>query len=156
MRKLINGIECFFESIAKVFKWLPIIWKDRDWDQSYFWRIVEMKLSTMEDLFENYGSGANSKNDAKKIRIMKNLAKRMYDEDYLSNALTQVESQFGQLKVRFVPVKNSNHKEMIIETSGKQEDDARKRAHRKSDAMEQQDLDMFCKMLNKNIRSFWD
>ena len=34
----------FYRSIANVIRWLPTIWKDRDWDDSYILNILQTKL----------------------------------------------------------------------------------------------------------------
>jgi hypothetical protein len=37
-------IRDFYRSINSVIRWFPIIWKDRDWDDSYIFTILQTKL----------------------------------------------------------------------------------------------------------------
>lgn len=75
--------------IKNLIKWLPVIWKDRDWDKYYLYIILYHKLKYMEEYF--------NKDDimimyadkyAKQIKIAKNLVKRLTDNNYLNNALS--------------------------------------------------------------------
>ncbi len=49
-----NKINNFFRSIKYGIKnlitWFPIIWKDRDWDHWYLYKILRFKLIQMENL----------------------------------------------------------------------------------------------------------
>lgn len=52
----------------------------------------------MEDCLRHDGYGANAVKKANKTRIAKYLAKRLYEEDYLDNALKPVE---GKVKRKY-------------------------------------------------------
>jgi len=68
--------------ILNLIIWFPIIWRDRNWDHSYMFEMLEYKLSLMEKLFRKYGHSVNSEKDAHYIMICKNLCKRLADDEY--------------------------------------------------------------------------
>lgn len=70
MKKLWYKITGFFKNINNVIRWIPIIWKDRDWDYGFALEIERNKLRNMLKWYEdnNYGHYFNGKRD---YRIMK-------------------------------------------------------------------------------------
>ena len=45
----------FLTGISNLWKWLPIIWKDRDWDKHYIMEIFIFKLKRNRDYMINHG-----------------------------------------------------------------------------------------------------
>ena len=37
----------FILGIKNICKWFPVIWKDRDWDDSFLFEIIKFKISKM-------------------------------------------------------------------------------------------------------------
>jgi len=54
--------------IKQVLSWLPIIWKDEDWDYGYFIQIVEFKLNKIAECLEKDTIHENAKEHAAKVR----------------------------------------------------------------------------------------
>ena len=51
--KPIRTIRAIIDGIVNVFKWLPIVWRDRDWDYGYFDEMILFKLKQMEKYFRS-------------------------------------------------------------------------------------------------------
>lgn len=142
--------------ISNIIRWVPTIWKLRDWDAEYLYLLIYKHLSHVEDCLRYNGHGVNSVKDADKIRIAKNLAKRLYKQEYVHNALTPVEEKYGELKIRIekddiLPMCNK-----IIFDELPEERKARERAYKHSDYMEKQDRQMLFEMLNKYIDEWYN
>ena len=41
----------FYRRVKNVLRWLPTIWKDRDWDNSYITEILIKKLELTRDFY---------------------------------------------------------------------------------------------------------
>ena len=41
------------EGIPKLINWIPIIWKDRDWDYEFLLIILEHKITSMEKFYSS-------------------------------------------------------------------------------------------------------
>src|SRR5699024_323466 len=52
---LFTPIIVFKEGIIRLFKWFPIIWKDRDFDEHYMVEILQFKLQQMAELHMKHG-----------------------------------------------------------------------------------------------------
>ena len=86
LRRFSHKVKSLFYDIknglSNIFRWIPTIWELRDWDAVYLYLIIAKHLKHVEDCIENYGSTVTAKKDARNIRIAKNLAKRLYENDY--------------------------------------------------------------------------
>ena len=69
--------------IRNLIYWLPVIWKDRWWNDYYIYAILRHKLLNMAEIFEKYSV---AKSNARKMRYAAALLKRLMDDDYLENA----------------------------------------------------------------------
>lgn len=87
MTRLINKFYSIIESIKNIIKWFPIIWQDRNWDHSYFYRILHFKLNNMEKFFSSKDAiSANTLKDAKRIKIARILVERLMEDNYWERA----------------------------------------------------------------------
>lgn len=142
--------------VKNLIRWAPVIWKLRDWDAEYMYLLIYQHLSHVEDCLRFNGYGANAVKKTDKIRIAKNLAKRLYDKDYLDNALIPVEAKFGEIKYRVEADEKMPMWNKVVFEETPEERKARDRAYRHSEYMEQQDRKILFDMLNKYIDRWWD
>lgn len=65
-----------------IFKWLPVIWKDRDWDSHYIYRAMLFKIrQTRKNIAKNQ-SYVGWEHDVKYMRISERLLERIIKDDY--------------------------------------------------------------------------
>lgn len=76
----------FHRGIAKGFrnlwKWFPIVWRDRDWDDHFIFEALKFKLKNTADYFEEKQRFVGRENEVKYIRICEKLIKRIQDDYY--------------------------------------------------------------------------
>ena len=142
--------------ISNIIRWFPIIWEIRDWDAEYLYVLIYKHLSHVEDYLRYSGHRVNSIKNADRIKIAKNLAKRLYEHDYTSNALIPVEEKYGELKIRIekddiLPMCNK-----VIFDESSEERKARSKAYEHAEYMEKQDRKMLFVMLDKYMDKWWD
>jgi len=142
--------------ILNMIGWISTVWKLRDWDAGYLYLLIYKHLSHVEDCLRYNGHGVNSVKDANKIKVAKNLAKRLYEQEYVDNALIPVEEKYGELKIKtekddILPMCNK-----IIFNETPEERKASERAYKHSEYMEKQDRQMLFGILNKYIDGWWD
>ena len=77
----------FIRGVKNLWKWLPVVWKDRDWDPSYIYKILQFKLEQ-----QAYGIGSrdihmNAKRDAELMLLCARLCyiqqEDLYESEYL-------------------------------------------------------------------------
>lgn len=70
------------DSIKNVTSWLPIVWKDRDFDYSYLLKLLKFKLLRMAETLEN-GYTVDRPKHAKRIKIVCVHIERYLNEPWL-------------------------------------------------------------------------
>jgi hypothetical protein len=71
-----------YRSIRNVIRWLPIIWKDRDWDSHYIFEILKAKLQNQANYIGDQDRHTRSKRDAEIMRTCVKLIEKIQDEYY--------------------------------------------------------------------------
>ena len=95
-----KDIAIFFRNIKygieNLMCWIPIIWKDRDWDHWFLYKVLQHKLKQMIKLQRKYGHSINSNDYADQMQLCVNLLERIITDEYLDNALIPHEKKWGQ------------------------------------------------------------
>jgi hypothetical protein len=75
-------IRDFYRSINSVIRWFPIIWKDRDWDDSYIFTILQTKLKFQSKYIGERDYHTRAKRDSEVMNLCVNLIEKVKDEYY--------------------------------------------------------------------------
>lgn len=75
-------IKQFFRNLYRVFIWIPVIWRDRNWDHCFLLKILEFKLKQMEDYFREHGVSKDHNKQARECHTAIALIHRMETEIY--------------------------------------------------------------------------
>ena len=75
------------EGVAKLIYWFPIIWKDKDWDHSYIYTILEHKLKAQAKYIGSRDIHTLAQRDAEKmmtcVRLLEKDKDGFYECEYL-------------------------------------------------------------------------
>lgn len=113
--------------IEKLIYWLPIIWRQEEWDSMYLYELLEAKFIRLEKHAKIASCVATWETQAKDYMIAKNLCRRLKEDKYLN--LDGYES-WDDKKVRRM---------------GKYEERLRK-----------QDLEYLLNLIRRKIDTWWD
>lgn len=157
----IKGLYYQFKyGICNIFKWMPTIWRLRDYDAGFLYLLIHKQLSYTEDCLRNYGISVNSIKYANQIRIAKNLAQRLYTDEYVHNALIPVERKYGNVKWHTEPFKyDASGKPILfsmIFDETPEERKLRSMSYDHAEFMRKQDKQFLFTLLNKKIDYWWD
>lgn len=142
-----NGIHNFIV-------WAPTIWKDRQFDEHYYYQILYRKLELMyKEFTEGKEIFVGQYKQAERIKLCMLLVKRICDDNYYFNALEPVERIYGKPDItkRYNDDGTISH---IVEW-GEKEHKARSRAYKHADYMFNQDTEMLYSILNKYSCRWW-
>lgn len=103
----------FRSSVNKLIRWLPIIWKDRDWDDHYIWELMKNKLRWQAKYIGDRDFHTRAAHDAKRMRLCANLIDKIQDEWYQMEHTDYYEANFNWLDVENKP----EYKELDIQTT---------------------------------------
>lgn len=108
----------FKQGILNLWYWLPIIWRDRNWDHFYIWEILEHKLKAQAKYIAKEDRHLNAQTDARNLRICAKLIERVKDGYY------EVEYQdYAEEEFRFIPCDKEGFKELKIDIISEHYDD---------------------------------
>lgn len=96
MHKLTSkiGWYSFKEGVLNLIRWLPIIWRDRDFDQNYLYLILQKKLEHMENFFRSewaYTACANETAD--QIKEVKDIVNRLLSNSYFNDKIEDINTE---------------------------------------------------------------
>ena len=86
IRRLKNTIRQFFIGVRNIIKWIPVLYKDRDWDFYFIYNILQKKLEFTEEAMRN-SSLYDGKLYANKIKTAIRLIEVVRDEKYFDEML---------------------------------------------------------------------
>lgn len=84
--------------IENLIRWFPTIWKDRDWDIDFTWKMISKKLEFQSEYLMLSGKHTSSQRDAEIIMTCVNLIERVKTEYYLTEY-----QDYQELEMNFVP-----------------------------------------------------
>jgi hypothetical protein len=108
----------FIEGVKNLWKWFPVIWKDRDWDSFFIYEVIRVKLNNQAEYIGGKNRHTNAKRDAELMRLTSRLIQRCQDDHYNMEYMDYHESNILWLDVTDVdniPEKYKDSKRLEIE-----------------------------------------
>lgn len=99
----------FIIGIKNLYKWFPIIWKDRDWDDTFLFEIIKFKISTVA---KTHGKVLPYEGFERNVEVMNTIVRlidKFQSEDYLHEYINYVDDEFT-----FDKVEGTDYYEMKI------------------------------------------
>lgn len=162
---IVHPFKKFYWNIKNLIIWFPIIWNNRYWDYYYLIRIMRFQMLKMADFFESDNTVSRDiENNAKRIRTVIKLMDKVYEEDYAFEYLDQIEDLYGKRKFESYPVENNPQlKKLSIEYTNDYSNEELKRIDKhekelflKSHEKQEKAHRILWKMIEQNIRKWWD
>lgn len=84
---MFRSIKKLFLRIKKVARWIPILWKDYDYDHWFIYQVLKLKLKHQSQYLSKYGQI----NDSNRINLCIKLIEKVQNEEYIDAALAEPE-----------------------------------------------------------------
>jgi len=84
-------IKSKIRQIRNVIRWIPIIWRDRDWDYYFIYEILKQKLINQEQYIREQGIHVFNKADADSIKTAIEMINKVQYEHYVDEYLSSGE-----------------------------------------------------------------
>lgn len=155
-RDLTLPIRNVYGFIERLVYWMPVLWNDRDWDDSFLMIIMRHKLLSMANNFEKYGHAVGSEKCAKQMRQVAKYLTRFIDDEHCKRAFDDFYKKhpFDDNWLKGEPDENG------WVTVKFEPDEKRMTAYKKLSArkqkMQDNELLMLTEILRKHIREWWD
>jgi hypothetical protein len=93
----------FIKGVKNLWKWFPVIWKDRDHDHHFIFELLKVKLGNQSKYIGDKNFHINAKRDAEIMRLINKLINLnqdgFYDMEYMD---------YHKTKFEFVPTDETN------------------------------------------------
>lgn len=159
----------FYENIKRVIKYLPVIWKHRNWDYGYIFRFQQKLHEDLYDGIYTNGHHLSSRKDKRTLKTIINLYKRLYEDNYAKWQYDYYNEKYGPNKMTFEPIAGSEDKphgpysrlrfsrdERITPEQKKLYNRDIKRFAEMEVMLRKQDLKMLGELLGRHSKKFWD
>lgn len=166
-----KSIKYFFKrksfQIRNVFRWLPIIWKQYDWDYSYALEAFKFQLENLaKNLDSDKAYGLGSTHRAQQIRTAIRLMNKVYEEDYACEYQDKLKEKYGEdvLEFNFIPSDKEGYSflkrnyEVDDKYANRRDEIAKDKDKwfRESNAKQERAHKLLWKYIEQNIRGWWD
>jgi hypothetical protein len=71
-----------FMAVKNLVRWFPVIWKDKDWDDYFIYKILQFKLKNQAEYISRRDWHTRAKRDAEKMMTCVRLIDKITDEYY--------------------------------------------------------------------------
>jgi len=89
----------FIYGIKNLWKWLPIVWKDRDWDSDYIFNPLKFKIQNTADHIEKNKRFVGWEDEVRYMRICVKLIDRIQNQYYVDEM-----HQYWETNIRMEPM----------------------------------------------------
>lgn len=103
MKFYINEIQIairnFFKSIANLFLWAPVIWRDRNYDFTYIYVILRRKLELHASSMINNSNHISADNEVKWIHTCIRLIDKINNDEYLDELQNYFKVEYSDTSI---------------------------------------------------------
>ena len=117
---LLNDIEV---GIKNLYFWIPTIWKDRNWDYSHIYNIIERKIYLQRKYIVSNNRHTDVSVDNRDMTIVLNLIDKVKNESYLTEYFDYNESTFEFIETGSKDEKGDNLYELKTDIISENLDD---------------------------------
>ena len=104
-REIKYSIRRFFWRIKNICKWIPLLWKQFDFDYGYAVDAFKFQLIKLAEFMESDKAyTVDAKERAKRIRTAIRLMEKVYNEDYGCEYQDQIRELYGNREFVFTPI----------------------------------------------------
>lgn len=148
-RRNFNVIKRFYRKLINIFKWLPVLWKDENWDYEDILEILRHKIKLQREYIKKYGYHTRADRDCKNMRVAELLIERIINKDY-------TEADFKEHEKLYPKEDVEDFLSFLNRPKRLGESENLRRIMHKEEYLRKQDLTYLFKHLNKHLTQWWD
>lgn len=164
----------FIYGIKNLWKWFPVIWKDRDWDDHFIWQLLIFKIKKQAKYIGDRDIHTRAKRDAQIMMTCTRLMEKIKDEYYQMEYMDYCEDDFdfvdsdtpGYSELKITPIsekfdeyfaKRRSAYRFIMKNGGRfGKDDKKRIAMGMGHYQHEKANRILFTLLERNIANWWD
>jgi hypothetical protein len=96
-----------YRFIVKVFQYMPLLWRDEDWDWGFLMDMIQYKVSRMRKCIHNNAIISDADKVCKQMDEAVKLIDLIREDDWTKEEDKQHDEKWGESHMRSIPVPNS-------------------------------------------------
>jgi hypothetical protein len=161
---MIRTIKSYYRRVKRTLEFLPIIWKGYDFDYRHALDLFHYQLSRTADFMDSDKAySVRAKQDARRLRMILDLMKKVYDEEYRMQHFDQMEEIWGNYESIWEPIKNGNYRyggmkwELANTPEKEKEADLMfSKLAKEAEGKHQRAKKLLWDLVHHNLEHFWD
>jgi hypothetical protein len=147
----------FYDGVTNIIRWIPTLYKDRDWDDYYILAILKKKIEHQREYLVNANRHWDIDRDNRYMTLALNLLERMIEEHYETEMFDHLDIFLEETDGDSWNVNEIIKREELEKYLAKYSNEVRKAKKRVKDPNNPSDLVFYVAgaMQNKNNRLFW-
>jgi len=164
---MIYFIKRKYQQIRNILRWIPVLWNQFDFDYNYALDVFKFKLLNIADLLDSDKSHCvGAKDRANRIRMVVRLMDKVYNEDYGIEYQTKLEEIYGKdaFEWNFIDTNDGTGSSRLkysyelteSKSKIKEIDKVKQKLFEESRAKQERAHKLLWKLVEHNIRGWWD
>ena len=104
----------WYKRIKNIIRWIPVLWKDRDWDHYYIFEILKTKLKFQSEYIRKKGYHENAEHEANRMDLCIKLINRVQNEYYIDQLVENKREDFDESDIRKAFNKHDKAKRILF------------------------------------------
>lgn len=146
MEAIIKNILDSIDRARTIFQYIPILWRDNDWEYTYIFILLQYKLARTRKCIVGNEIISERYKVAKQIRTCELLLDRLIKDEYCKDLFEEWHAM--------APARWSSGG--IMPPSTPAADKLLKKAADLEEHQKKQDLELFAKIFTRHVRTWWD
>ena len=150
--------------IKRTIDFIPIIWKGYDFDYRFAVDLFEYQLSRTANFLESDSAySLESKQNAKRLKMILRLLDKVYNEDYVFEYTDQLKQEYGTMQMEWDPnddatdtLKGFKWSKAVDDSHNESINKVYKILLEKGLFKQERAHQLLWKLIEHNIRKFWD
>lgn len=110
---MINWITNLIERLKHLFKWLPVIWKDKDWDHFYIYEILKFKIQNQANHIQANGL-TDFDREYERMQTILKLLDRVQNEYYIEQLILADDVELTNEKLEHAYKQHDKAKNLVF------------------------------------------
>ena len=154
----------FFDRMVKIVQYIPILWKDYDWDHMYFFVLMQYKLKRMRQRILKNNMIVRAEEIAAQIKHAEDLIEKWLNDDFCKEEYEAHEKKWGEMVDLSTPLDDGSglwewdmsREKCTTPELKQQESDESMAIHNKCEQERQKCLDDIFNHLRNHVQEWWD
>lgn len=142
-----------YRKVSNIFRWIPLLWNDADWDYGHLYEVIDFKLTNMIEHHTEHHNHLDWEEVVEQMTTARDAIRRLRNDDYVSTEYDEHRKNFPDQKWLDIPDKPGWKQSAPLRPG---EGDSITKLGDMEEKRRQADLELFASTFTKHSRGWWD